>query len=124
MGKGEALSRPPMMWPLSLLLRLLPFANATTLPIGTQHQHQHIVRPRWARTTPATLEGVWSVHGRSESLSPFLRACGVPRLVAPLMAKLFNDDMTEIRRAPATSPSVRISVRRNGWSLPVQLQTD
>merc|ERR1712022_45705 len=32
--------------------------------------------------------------------------------------------MTEIRRAPATSPSVRISVRRNGWSLPVQLQTD
>ncbi len=70
----------------------------------------------------APLAGVWTLDAHeSESLSGFLRACGVPRVVAPVLARKFDGDLLMIDVADG---AVGVSTPRSGWELPIKLQTD
>merc|ERR1711920_598868 len=69
-----------------------------------------------------TKEGVWRlIDSESDSLKPFLYHCGVPRLVVPLMASAFNKDKLYIQQNE--SGEVSVELKRDGWNLPVKLQT-
>ena len=72
----------------------------------------------------AALSGQWELDKESsEPLTPFLKACGVPIVVAPFLSKAFDGDDLEIVNEAGTQ-SVAIALKRNGWSLPFKLQTD
>ena len=84
-----------------------------------------LLRPDRLLHLAAPLSGVWSVDaGASDSLSGFLRACGVPRAVAPLLAKKFDGDDLVIDVTLGDGGAVSLSTPRSGWFLPVKLQTD
>lgn len=68
-----------------------------------------------------TVEGTWALDSGSQPLTSFLRACGVPFLVAPLLGKAFDSDHMLIS---VKGGYFTVSLSRNGWSLPIKLQTD
>jgi hypothetical protein len=71
-----------------------------------------------------SITGVWRLLPcESDSLKPFLIDCGVPRLAAPFLASAFNKDKIYIQRN-VQSDTVSVKLKREGWSLPIKLQTD
>eukprot|EP00962_Isochrysis_galbana_P030457 scaffold9882_cov133-Isochrysis_galbana.AAC.1 len=73
---------------------------------------------------PAQLSGEW-VLDRSATqggaLREFLLACGAPRIFAGPLARKFDSDHLVIA---ASAEAVSLATPRNGWSLPIKLQTD
>jgi hypothetical protein len=69
------------------------------------------------------LLGLWELdETMSESLSPFLIACGAPSFISPMFAKALNRLRAWIQREDNNSLS--ITYQQRGLRIPIKLQTD
>eukprot|EP00967_Tisochrysis_lutea_P145014 scaffold271737_cov35-Tisochrysis_lutea.AAC.1 len=76
------------------------------------------------RAEVASLSGEWELDraaSEAGALREFLLACGAPRIFAGPLARKFDSDRLVIT---ISDSSVTLATPRNGWSLPIKLQTD